>query len=77
MRSSSRRASARVGDSLGAGQVDELSVEPVACGEPLVLVEHLERVARQPLVRLEVLAELLDEALDERRESDRVLDAGL
>ena len=41
------RASARVGDALGARQVDELAVQAVARGEPLVLVEHLVRVVRQ------------------------------
>src|SRR5436853_1589985 len=34
------------------GQVDELAVEPVPRGEPLVLVEHLVRVTRQALACL-------------------------
>jgi hypothetical protein len=45
----------------------------VARGEPLVLVEHLPGVLRELVARVEVLAELLDHRLDERREGERVL----
>jgi hypothetical protein len=49
----------------------------VAGREPLVLVEHLGRVVAEPLARLEVLGELLDHRLDQRRQRERVLDARL
>ena len=46
-------------------------------GQPLVLVEHFVRVARELLVRVEVLAQLLHEALHQGGERKRVLHPGL
>src|SRR5215210_7757435 len=58
-------------------QVHELRVEPVARRQPFVLVEHLPRVGGELLARAEMLGELLDHGLDQRGETERVLDAGL
>ena len=64
-------------DPVAAGEVDQLALEPVARGQPLVLVEHLPRVVGELLARLEVLGELLDHRLDQGGQADRVLDARL
>ena len=76
-RSSSRRASALVAHALVGRQVDELAVQAVARGQPLVLVEHLPRVVAELLALVEVLGQLLDHRLDQRGEAERVLDARL
>ena len=60
-----------------AREVDHLAVEPVARRHPAVLVEHLERVLAELLAGLEVLGQLLDHRLDQRREPERVLDPRL
>jgi hypothetical protein len=44
---------------LGAGKVDELPVEAMAGGQPLALVEHLERVARELPGGLEAITRTL------------------
>ncbi len=64
-------------DALAAREVDQLAVQPVARGQPLVLVEHLVGVLRQRLPGLEVLGQLLHERLDQRGERERVVDVGL
>ena len=60
-----------------ARQVDDLPLQAVAGGQPLVLVEHLPRVLRQPLAGVEVLGQLAHHRLHERGEPERVLDVRL
>ena len=62
---------------LALGQVDQLAVEPVPRRQPLVLVEHLVRVVAELLAGVEVLGQLLDHRLDQRRQRERVLDVRL
>ena len=65
------------GDPLVVGKVHQLPLEAVAGRQPLVLVEHLEGVARQPLAGIEVLTQLAHQALNESGQPEGVLDAGL
>src|SRR6476661_75313 len=65
------------GDPPPLGQVDELARQPVARGQPLVLVEDLPLVVGQLLAGLEARGQLVDHRLDERGERHRVLDARL
>ncbi len=77
-RSSSRRASSRVATRSRERQVDELAVEAVARGQPLVLVEHLPRVvasARSPASKCS--ASSLTIAWISAASAERVLDARL
>ena len=67
-----------VGDALGRRQVDELAVEPVAGGEPLVLVEHLPRVvATAARRRRSARTSSLTIAWISAASAERVLDARL
>src|SRR4051812_25251726 len=64
-------------DLLAGGQVDKLTGQSVASGQPLVLVEDLPRQVGQVRRGAESLGELVDHRLDQRGEGERVLDAGL
>jgi hypothetical protein len=57
---------------IGMRKIDQLAFETVAGRQPLVLVEHLERVTRKPLSLFEMHREFADQGLHKRREPDRM-----
>src|SRR5579884_1158514 len=50
-------------DTLGAGEIHQLPLESVPGGQPLVLVQHLERISRELSTGVVVLTQLLDQPL--------------
>src|SRR5436190_2183737 len=65
------------GDARAFRQVDQLALEAVARRQPLVLLQQLVRERAELVAGLVVLGELLGHRLDQRRDRDGVLQAGL